>query len=139
MIPFRKVLVANRGEIACRVLRTLRRLNIASVAVYHDEDRNAPHVAMANEAIRLEGKVPSGAYLDQGQIIAACRFSGTEAIHPGYGFLSENADFAEAVEFRRPRVRRTRTRCDPVDGRQGPLAGIRRAPRRSGGTERDRG
>jgi propionyl-CoA carboxylase alpha chain/3-methylcrotonyl-CoA carboxylase alpha subunit/acetyl-CoA/propionyl-CoA carboxylase biotin carboxyl carrier protein len=98
MVLFRKVLVANRGEIACRVLRTLQRLGIASVAVYHSEDRNAPHVAVANEAIRLEGPVPSGAYLDRDQIIAACRSSGAEAIHPGYGFLSENADFAEAVE-----------------------------------------
>ncbi|HEV2677546.1 MAG TPA: biotin carboxylase N-terminal domain-containing protein [Aliidongia sp.] len=98
MILFRKVLVANRGEIACRVLRTLRRLGIASVAVYHREDRNAPHVAMADEAIRLDGPVPSGAYLDRDQIIAACRSTGAKAIHPGYGFLSENAGFAEAVE-----------------------------------------
>ncbi len=98
MTLFRKVLVANRGEIACRVLRTLKRLGIASVAVYHYEDRAAPHVGMADEAVRLDGKVPSGAYLDSEQIIAACRSTGAEAIHPGYGFLSENADFAELVE-----------------------------------------
>jgi propionyl-CoA carboxylase alpha chain/3-methylcrotonyl-CoA carboxylase alpha subunit/acetyl-CoA/propionyl-CoA carboxylase biotin carboxyl carrier protein len=98
MALFRKVLVANRGEIACRVLRTLQRLGIASVAVYHSEDRNAPHAAFADEAVALVGPVPSGAYLDRDQIIAACRATGAEAIHPGYGFLSENADFAEAVE-----------------------------------------
>jgi propionyl-CoA carboxylase alpha chain/3-methylcrotonyl-CoA carboxylase alpha subunit/acetyl-CoA/propionyl-CoA carboxylase biotin carboxyl carrier protein len=94
---FGKVLVANRGEIACRVLRTLRRLGIAGVAVYHDDDRGAPHVALADEAIRLDARVPTAAYLDMGQLIAACRASGAEAIHPGYGFLSENADFAERV------------------------------------------
>ena len=94
---FNKVLVANRGEIACRVIRTLRRLGIASVAVYHDEDRKAPHVGLAVEAVRLEGKVPSGAYLDSRQIIAAAQTAGATAIHPGYGFLSENAGFAEAV------------------------------------------
>jgi acetyl/propionyl-CoA carboxylase alpha subunit len=94
---FSKVLVANRGEIACRVLRTLRRLGITSVAVYHPEDRFAPHVALADEAVRLNGPVPSGAYLDQRQIIEVCRTVEAVAIHPGYGFLSENAAFAEAV------------------------------------------
>ncbi len=97
MAYFDKVLVANRGEIACRVIRTLRRLEIASVAVYHDEDRKAPHVGLADEAVQLEGKVPSGAYLDGAQIIAVAKASGAAAIHPGYGFLSENAGFAEAV------------------------------------------
>ena len=95
---FSKVLVANRGEIACRVIRTLRRLGIASVAVYHEEDTKAPHVALADQAVLLEGKVPSGAYLDSGQIIAAAKAQGAVAIHPGYGFLSENAGFAEAVK-----------------------------------------
>ncbi len=98
MTLLKKVLIANRGEIACRVIRTLKRLGIASVAVYHPEDRGTPHVALADEAVRLEGAVPSGAYLDGEQIIAACRSSGAEAIHPGYGFLSENAGFAERVE-----------------------------------------
>mgnify|MGYP001604144452 CR=1 FL=1 len=98
MALFKKILVANRGEIACRVLRSVKRLGITSVAVYHAEDRHAPHVALADEAIRLEGKVPSGAYLDGGQIIAAARASGAEAVHPGYGFLSENAGFAASVE-----------------------------------------
>jgi len=94
---FTRVLVANRGEIACRIFRTLRKLGIGSVAVYHHEDRNAPHVALADSAIELHGAVPSAAYLDREQIVAACRRSGAEAIHPGYGFLSENADFAAFV------------------------------------------
>src|SRR6185312_6369792 len=93
-----KVLIANRGEIACRIIRTLKRLGIGSVAVFHHEDRLAPHVGLADEAVQLEGQVPTGAYLDQQQIIAACKKTGAEAVHPGYGFLSENAKFTEAVE-----------------------------------------
>lgn len=91
---FKKVLVANRGEIACRVLRTLRRLGIASTAVYHFVDRDAPHVTLADEAIELVGPSPVAAYLDGAQILA--KAAGVDAIHPGYGFLSENAAFAEA-------------------------------------------
>src|ERR1700733_7034532 len=94
---FTKVLIANRGEIACRIIRTLRALGIGSVAVYHHEDRAAPHMSQADEAIELFGTVPTAAYLDRDQIVAACRRSGAQAIHPGYGFLSENADFAGFV------------------------------------------
>jgi acetyl/propionyl-CoA carboxylase alpha subunit len=94
---FTRVLVANRGEIACRVFRTLRALGIGSVAVYHHEDRNAPHVSLADEAIELTSAVPTAAYLDRAQIVEACRRSGAQALHPGYGFLSENADFAALV------------------------------------------
>ncbi|MBX7198993.1 MAG: ATP-grasp domain-containing protein [Rhodospirillaceae bacterium] len=93
----KKVLIANRGEIACRVMRTCKRLGIASVAVYHHEDRNAPHVAMADEKVQLTGQVPTQAYLDQEQIVAACKATGAEAVHPGYGFLSENAGFAKRI------------------------------------------
>ncbi len=93
----KKVLIANRGEIACRVMRTCKRLGIASVAVFHHEDRNAPHVAMADEKVQITGQVPTQAYLDQEQIVAACKATGAEAVHPGYGFLSENAGFARRV------------------------------------------
>lgn len=94
----KKVLIANRGEIACRVIRTLRAEGIASVAVYHHEDRSAPHVSMADEALPLEAGVPTAAYLDQEQLVAVARRVGADAVHPGYGFLSENASFAARVE-----------------------------------------
>jgi propionyl-CoA carboxylase alpha chain/3-methylcrotonyl-CoA carboxylase alpha subunit/acetyl-CoA/propionyl-CoA carboxylase biotin carboxyl carrier protein len=94
---FHKVLIANRGEIACRVMRTLRAQGIASVGIYHHQDRQAPHVALADEAVPLEGDSPTGAYLDADQIVAIAQRTGAQAIHPGYGFLSENAGFAEAV------------------------------------------
>jgi acetyl-CoA carboxylase biotin carboxylase subunit len=93
----KKVLIANRGEIACRVIRTLKDMGIGSVAVYHHEDRNAPHVQLADERIQLQGDVPTAAYLDQDQIIAACKETGADGLHPGYGFLSENAGFCEAT------------------------------------------
>ena len=94
---FHKVLVANRGEIACRIMRTLRALGIASVGVYHHQDRQAPHVALADEAVQLEGDSPTGAYLDAEQIVEIARRTGAQAIHPGYGFLSENAGFAARI------------------------------------------
>ncbi|BBZ55794.1 ATP-binding protein [Mycolicibacterium phocaicum] len=90
-----KVLVANRGEIARRVFATCRRLGIGTVAVYTDPDAAAPHVAEADDRVRLEGRT---GYLDATQLIAAAKASGADAIHPGYGFLSENPDFAAAVQ-----------------------------------------
>jgi propionyl-CoA carboxylase alpha chain/3-methylcrotonyl-CoA carboxylase alpha subunit/acetyl-CoA/propionyl-CoA carboxylase biotin carboxyl carrier protein len=95
--PFAKVLVANRGEIAVRVMRTLAEMGIASVAVHHAVERNAAHVFLADEAVELEGATPIAAHLDGAQIVRAARAVGADAIHPGYGFLSENADFARAV------------------------------------------
>ena len=95
---FEKILVANRGEIACRIIKTARRMGIAAVAVYSDADRDALHVESADEAVRL-GQAPSReSYLVADRIIAAAKQTGAQAIHPGYGFLSENEDFARRVE-----------------------------------------
>ncbi len=93
---FKKVLIANRGAIACRIIRTLERMGIASVAVYSDADRHALHVLQADEAIAIGPSPASESYLDGNKIIAAAKRCGAEAIHPGYGFLSENPEFAEA-------------------------------------------
>ncbi|HET9522718.1 MAG TPA: biotin carboxylase N-terminal domain-containing protein, partial [Terrimicrobiaceae bacterium] len=93
-----KVLIANRGEIACRIIRTLDRMGIASVAVYSEADAHAAHVRMAGEAISVGPPQASESYLQVEKILSAASRTGAEAIHPGYGFLSENADFAEACE-----------------------------------------
>ena len=95
---FTKILIANRGEIACRVIKTARKMGIKTVAVYSDADKDARHVALADEAVHI-GPAPSReSYLVADRIIAACKQTGAQAIHPGYGFLSENAAFAKRVE-----------------------------------------
>ena len=95
---FKKILIANRGEIACRVIKTARKMGIATVAVYSDADRNALHVEMADEAIHIGPAPANQSYIVIDRIMAAIRESGAEAVHPGYGFLSENPKFAEALE-----------------------------------------
>ena len=95
---FSKILIANRGEIACRVIRTARRMGIATVAVYSDADARAPFVRLADEAVPIGPAPAAESYLVPEKIIAACQATGAEAVHPGYGFLSERASFVEALE-----------------------------------------
>ncbi len=95
---FKKILIANRGEIACRVIATARKMGIQTVAVYSEADKSARHVALADEAVCI-GPAPSReSYLRADKIIEACKQTGAEAVHPGYGFLSENAEFSKTLE-----------------------------------------
>ncbi|MDR1969061.1 MAG: ATP-grasp domain-containing protein, partial [Burkholderiaceae bacterium] len=93
---FNKILIANRGEIACRVAATARRLGVKTVAVYSDADAHAKHVMACDEAVHVGGNAPKDSYLQWQRIIDAAKATGAQAVHPGYGFLSENEDFAQA-------------------------------------------
>ncbi|HOX10291.1 MAG TPA: biotin carboxylase N-terminal domain-containing protein, partial [Candidatus Omnitrophota bacterium] len=95
---FSKILIANRGEVALRIIRACRDLGIKSVAVYSEADRDSLHVKFADESVCIGSPAPSGSYLNIPSIISAAEISDVEAIHPGYGFLAENAHFAEVCE-----------------------------------------
>ena len=94
---FKKVLIANRGEIACRIVRTLRQLGVVSVAVYSDADRDARHTVYADEAVAIGPAVSAQSYLSIDRLVDACIKTRADAVHPGYGFLSENSSFLEAL------------------------------------------
>lgn len=95
---FKKILIANRGEIACRIIETANKLGIETVAVYSDADKNSKHVKLANEKYHIGGPQPAQSYLNASKILEVAKQSGAEGIHPGYGFLSENQQFSEACE-----------------------------------------
>ncbi|WP_291736574.1 biotin carboxylase N-terminal domain-containing protein, partial [Leisingera sp. F5] len=95
---FDKILIANRGEIACRVMETARAMGVRTVATYSDADAASKHVALADEAVHIGGPAPADSYLKGDEIIRVAQETGAQAIHPGYGFLSENPGFVEAVE-----------------------------------------
>ncbi len=119
MSTFDKILVANRGEIACRVMRTARRLGIATVAVFSEADRNALHLQFADEVIGIGPAASRESYLAVDRIVEACLKVGASAVHPGYGFLAESADFCERLEregitFIGPRAESIRTMGDKI-------------------------
>src|ERR1700709_599029 len=95
---FKRILIANRGEIACRVIKTARRMGIETVAVYSEADRAPLQVEMADDAVRIGPPAAAESYLQMEKIVEACRKTGAEAVHPGYGFLSEGAAFPPALE-----------------------------------------
>ena len=124
---FKKILIANRGEIACRIIKTARRLGIASIAVYSEADRDALHVAMADEAVLIGPPAAAQSYLLIDKIIEACRATGAEAVHPGYGFLSERPAFAQAladagIAFIGPNARAIAAMGDKIESKKAAAA-----------------
>jgi propionyl-CoA carboxylase alpha chain len=124
---FKKILIANRGEIACRVIKTAKRMGIATVAVYSDADKDALHVEMADEAVHIGPPPAAQSYLLIDKIIDACKQTGAEAVHPGYGFLSERAAFAEALKkakitFIGPNVRAIEAMGDKIESKKAAAA-----------------
>ena len=120
---FTKILIANRGEIACRVIKTAKKMGIATVAVYSDADRDAVHVEMADEAVHIGPSPAAESYLIAEKIIQACRDTGAQAVHPGYGFLSERASFCEALEaegivFIGPKPKAIRAMGDKIESKK---------------------
>ncbi|ABS64380.1 Carbamoyl-phosphate synthase L chain ATP-binding [Parvibaculum lavamentivorans DS-1] len=120
---FKKILIANRGEIACRVMKTAKKMGIATVAVYSDADKDALHVEMADEAVHIGPPAASESYLVIDKIIAACKETGAEAVHPGYGFLSENAKFAQALKdngiaFIGPNIKAVEVMGDKIESKK---------------------
>ena len=107
---FKKILIANRGEIACRVIKTARKMGIKTVAVYSDADRDAVHVEMADEAVHIGPPPAAQSYLLIDKIVAACKQTGAEAVHPGYGFLSEREVLPGRSREGRHRVHRSEPR-----------------------------
>ena len=120
---FKKILIANRGEIACRVIRTAKRMNVSTVAVYSDADENALHVTSADEAVRIGAALAVDSYLNIDAIIAACKQTGAEAVHPGYGFLSEDTRFSQVlneagIEFIGPGAEAIEAMGDKITSKQ---------------------
>ena len=115
----KSLLIANRGEIARRIMRTARRMGLRTVAVYSDADRDALHVREADAAVRIGGAAPRESYLNIPAIIDAAKRTSADAVHPGYGFLAENAEFAQAVIDAGLHLGRPAARRHPPDGRQG--------------------
>src|SRR5678816_1235019 len=138
---FSKILIANRGEIACRVIKTARRMGIATVAVYADADARAPFVRMADEAVHIGPSPAAESYLIADKIIAACKQTGAEAVHPGYGFLSERTSFAEqlaaeGIAFIGPPVNAIAAMGDKIESKKLAMeAGVNTVPGSDGEVE----
>ena len=130
---FEKILIANRGEIALRVLRACKELGIPTVAVHSTADADAMHVRLADESVCIGPPPARDSYLNIPALLAACEITGADAVHPGYGFLSENARFAEILDRARHPFHRPEARAHPPDGRQDRGQAHRRAARHPGG------